>query len=168
MNSKGIIDICLASATIILSAIAVLISIHTAKKQNRIALFEKRIEVYSVAKKLVLLGEHMRAKELERDRYNITYFFQTLRYVFSNGQDYSIDKQDFEKISFYISEVITSANFLFDKKIVYELNKIHTLLLDIERNHKESDVMNKVSKFSSLTISFSETTLHNMEKIIKL
>lgn len=168
MEQDEIISICLSGATIILSIIAVFISIHTAKKQNKIALFEKRMEVYSVAKKLVLLGEQMRSNELVGKDYNVSYFFQTMQYVFSNGQEYSISEQDFAKLSFYISGVITSANFLFSKMIVDELNEFHCLLLAIEHDHKNPEIMKKVSKFSSLTIKFSETRLHEMEKVIKL
>lgn len=51
------VDYCAVFAPLILSAVAVLISIHTARKQNKIALFEKRYECYSSIKKFTSFAD---------------------------------------------------------------------------------------------------------------
>lgn len=168
METNEIINLILSIVTIMLSVIAVIISICVSNKQNKIALFEKRMEVFSVADKLVLLGEQMRSEQMSMKDYSIECFFEVLSIVFSEGQTHTITEEDANKLNFYISGVIDSSNFLFKKPIVDDLKSIHRKLVEIENKRNSPDVMKYVSAFSSATIKFSKNNMRKMEKTIKL
>lgn len=168
METKEIITFILSLATIVLSVIAVIISICISNKQNKIALFEKRMKVYSVANKLVLLGEQMRIFQLSMKNYSIESFLEIYRFVFSDGQERNMTEEDANKLNFYISDVIDSSIFLFKKTIVDELRKIHQKLVEIKNKRNSPDVMDYVSAFSSATIEFSKGNMRDMEKEIQL
>lgn len=168
METNEIINLILSIVTIMLSVIAVIISICVSNKQNKIALFEKRMEVFSVADKLVLLGEQMSCEQMSVKNYSIERFFEVLSFVFSDGQNHTITEEDANKLNFYISGVIDSSYFLFKKPIVDNLKIIHQKLVEIKNKRNSPDVMKYVSAFSSATIKFSKNNMRKMEKTIKL
>lgn len=168
MQSVDIVNIVLSISTIILSFIAVIISLNIAKKQNNIALFEKRMVVYELAEKFVLIGEKMRARELSRENNNINYFFRILLLTYYNGEFHEINDEDINKLEFSMSHIVDSSDFLFDRKISATLHKLQNLIFEIERNRNEKDVMNLVSTFSSKASEFSTNQMPEIKRILKL
>lgn len=168
MQSIDIINIVLSISTIILSLIAIIISLNTSKKQNKIALFEKRMMVYELTEKFILVGEKMRECELTQKNNCIKYFFHILLLTFYNGEFHEINEEDINKLMFSISSIVDSSDFLFDRNISSALHELQNLIFEIEQKRNEKDVMNLVSDFSSRIISFSEKQMPEIKRNLKL
>lgn len=76
--NEGITNILLSIISLIIAFIAIIISVLTAKRQNKIALFEKRYEVYNRFSELIQMAEIVSHKALtskEKLRlYNFSFF----------------------------------------------------------------------------------------------
>ena len=57
MEADNIIDLILSTVTIMLSCIAVIVSIRTVRKQNKISLFEKRYDAFQSLERLFALSK---------------------------------------------------------------------------------------------------------------
>ena len=68
-GEKTIVDYLLIAIPIVVSIIAVIISVHNTNQQNKIALFEKRFSVYSYIQKCLVFDRLLEDAKKPRDAY---------------------------------------------------------------------------------------------------
>lgn len=139
LSKKTTIDYAIALAPIILSIVAILISINTARRQNNIALFEKRLKLLSIMQSLfafsdsiseadssgveficVLYNSIFQANIIRSDRKSLESFYASVKimerellaeeYLFS----YNLSKQIknlLEKLTLFMERVVTAKKF---------------------------------------------------------
>ena len=164
MTATDIISIIFSVATIFISVIAIVISIMTAKKSNKIALFEKRMQIYEMINSLITIGEEARSREMMMNG-SVSYeVFKTIVIsAFNNG--HSNEKVDHFGICLSVLGLANNSAFLFKSEISDEIEELSIFFVKILNKSISND---EISKFSSKAIEFNEKTMHKIEKTIKV
>lgn len=164
MTATDIISIIFSVATIFISVIAIVISIMTAKKSNKIALFEKRMQIYEMINSLIAIGEEARSREMKMNG-SVSYeeFITIVISAFNNG--HSNEKVDLFDICLSVLGLANNSAFLFKSEISDEIEELSIFFVKILNKSISND---EISKFSSKAIEFNEKTIQKIKKTIKV
>lgn len=111
------------AAPLILSVIAIWISVSTARKQNKIALFDIKCEALHVISLILSFGEDLKER---RDKEDIVGLFGVCFSAFVGKKEgASLDevREDIAHLN-NIDRVITAAKYVFPKKSILDIEKI--------------------------------------------
>lgn len=171
-------DIIVGIAPVIISIIAIIVSVRVANKQNRIAVFEQRMKVYQCLQDLVLIGQSMRTYQMDKcsvtavqDAYYRTCILLLERYH-KSGDDNKF--RVLKEMSISIYSTIDYADFLFSKnisedavKIAQEFSKIVGLYFDETKVDKQ-EAETLIYKFSSICIEFDQKHMKAIKSKLKI
>ena len=166
LAEKDIVDYLLIIVPIVVSIVAIVISIATAKKQNKIALFERRFRCVSQIQMIVAFGSSIdsTAKPLL-----ITQLFDAYW-----GTDISLSKGTLKTIKAKsqlekIIDDVAQAKFLFNCKYNVEpldlVKSFHRIIIGAQGDDIPEDLINE---FCSLCETFHEKDFPKLKNKIKL
>lgn len=112
-HSKDIIDIIAIFSPIVLSVVAIVISIYTVHKQNKIALFEMRYKAFAILKTIVLFA--LAVEKVDNSREILLVFDSFFGTHVSNNDGSGLVADMNSRIEIIKHNTLTSI-FLFSKK----------------------------------------------------
>jgi len=166
INNKSIVDYFIIIIPIVVSIVAIIISINTSKKQNKIAIFEKRYECLYQMKNVIEYSDKI--KEADNPNILLTSFnlyFKTELFVSCEVSDIINMKAQIDQIN----KDIRKAGFLFKYKfqippstIGRKLNGVLCKAIDGKKDEKQ------ILEFIELVNKFYELDFNEMIKRTKL
>lgn len=167
LSQKTCLDYLQVWVPILLSLVAVTISICTARKQNRIALFEKRISVLSIAEMLICYAESINDVDVK----NHKILFSIYNSAFGTSIT-SINSESATAFYYSLKQIekdLLMANYLFGKEEAKQLEDICGLLNDFMTSIFSGKPDGQIkTAFCSACLSFDAALLKGMEKKVKL
>ena len=165
LAEKDIIDYLLVIVPIAISVVAVVISIATAKKQNKIALFEKRYNCLFQIKTILNFADTIKDADGKTILGLYDAFWGTNIYHLKGDRQIIEAKCHFE----IIKKDIEQANFLFNYKFSVSTTDIakafHAVLFDaIQDKYLEKSK----NDFSTICDKFTEKDFKKIQKKVKL
>lgn len=169
LNQKIIWEHLLAIAPILASGVAIVVSIKTARLQNKIALFEKRYRVVCIFSFLMAIGNHL----IECDEAQVKTFLESgmnSYYETSSYVNHTSVTQDY--YSFYTGLVLEVAQIkcLFkNKEIALVENFTNKLLCCVECVYKGENSAAKRQELADIYLQIKKYKLtEKMDKSLKL
>lgn len=166
LAKKGILDYLLIIVPIIISFLAIIISVCTARKQNKIALFEKRYEALSQIRTMLSFSESI------ADLEDMTLTFCLFDGYFGTDlYDKSLDEKIVQSIARIevLKDAILQANFLFgancNTNLEEIINHLKKFILAIPC---DGDYMNYKDSFCKMCAEFYDSDFRKMVKTIAL
>lgn len=171
-------DIIVGIVTVTISVIAIIVSVHVANKQNKIAVFEQRMKVYQCLHDLILVGQSIRAYQM--DKCTITtvqdaYYRMCLTLLARYHKSDDINKfLVLKEMSISIYSTIDYADFLFSKNISEDAVKVAQEFSDIVGLYFDESKVDKqnaetlIYHFSSVCIEFDQKHMKAIKSKLKI
>lgn len=162
---RDLFDYFATGITLLLSVIAVFIAVSTARKQNKIALFEKRFVVYRELQNSIAFAEFLDNDSTSMDfieRYN--FVFST---NFATNDNSTLAWMNIAQSVRKIVETLHQAVFLFPSICESDLSDITNQIEEISTGYIMEDknkVLSEIKKYKEVADVFSEKHLGRIEK----
>mgnify|MGYP004538193749 CR=1 FL=1 len=172
INDWDAVSGCAAWASVFVSGLAIYYAIQVPKKiaedQNKIALFEKRYEIYEVITNCVNIAIMIKRKD-ELNNAKITDFLITNKFTNNFIPESSIDENIKYSVFSKISNKLEQTQFLFDDDSAEEIeelsNKLREIYIDSKRLEKHKE---KVKEYIKQALSIQTQTLKAIRKELEL
>lgn len=180
LSEKSFFDYLISIGPIVLSIVAIFISIYTTAKQNKIALFDKRCYVLEIIKRIILFSELVDPAEnryiSDEKQFGKPYALTQKSYITCEtynsifGTNFDYKKIDEEKFSLFtslyaIEKNLMMAEYLFYPGINALLSEIHDTMSDYIINAMfQEDSSSYKKQFREKCLEFNTKWLPKLEK----
>lgn len=165
-HSKDIIDIIAIFSPLVLSVVAIVISIYTVQKQNKISLFEMRYKAFATLKSIVLFASTV--KNVDSNEQILLVFDSFFGTYISNNNGNDLVAGLNSKIEMIKHDTLTSV-FLFSKKyqkpietFVYDFQ---LFMINVINNYLDEKSKNDFCEKCSL---FTQNELDEISKELRI